>query len=205
VIRYSVATLRDRPLRRGKGHEITCCETLYRIVLAGHKTSVSLEGDDLRHRRISVSGINSVDVLVVVIVWFTDHIAQLFFCGADTTLEKVQPAQSPTFLSWLGAHLCQIADMPAVTRRDSLMNPAPPDYTPSGRGRRVKSTGFPESVEGIDALVDQAARETLSATLTQPPLRAAQTASGARVGQPRSRRRQVPPLIPVHFTNRSGR
>jgi hypothetical protein len=30
LIRYSVATLRDRPLEEERGHEITCCERLYR-------------------------------------------------------------------------------------------------------------------------------------------------------------------------------
>ena len=55
------------------------------------------------------------------VVWFTDHIAELSFCGADATLEKDQPAQSPTFLLWLGARLCQIAGIPTVTPGSPLV------------------------------------------------------------------------------------
>ena len=52
------------------------------------------------------------------VVWFTDHIAELSFCGADATLEKDQPAQSPTFWPWLGARLCQIAGIPDSDSRE---------------------------------------------------------------------------------------
>ena len=62
--------------------------------------------------------------------WFTDHITELFFVEPTLDLKKVQPAQSPTFLLSLGARLCQIAHMPAVTQQDSLArfvgSPLPP-------------------------------------------------------------------------------
>jgi predicted DNA-binding ribbon-helix-helix protein len=66
VIRYSVATLRDRPLEEERGHEIVVKRS---IVVAGHKTSVSLEDafweglkDIAKARRVTLSDlVGSID------------------------------------------------------------------------------------------------------------------------------------------------